>query len=172
MLMREVLGKTVSIRPEPLVTADKLGTLEPLSTVTAVEVVDDRDHPGDLEYQWLNLEDGTFVNYIYPPAGLRFDWLDAPRGPTFPFDLYRVRWDFQVYPTGSASRPAFQRPQPFDHTLLDETCRTCGSIRSRSRGGAIGDDLRHAWRWLTASNRFIPTARPGRPERLHPAGTA
>lgn len=157
MLMREVLGKTVSIRPDPVVTVEPIGTLEPLSTVTGIKIVDDADHPGDPEYRWLMLEDGTYVNYDYPPAGLRFDWLDAPTGPRFPFDLYRVKWDFQVYPFGFASRPAaFQRLKPQDHTLMDETMQNLWFDQIKLEGGGLArDELLQAWRWLTASDRFI-----------------
>jgi hypothetical protein len=157
MLMRELLGKNVSVRPEPVVTAEPAGMLEPFVTVTAVKVVEDRDHPGDPEYRWLQLEDGRYVNYEHPPAGLRFEWLDAPQGPSFPFDLYRVKWDFQVYPYGFTSRPAaFQRLQPHDRTLMDETIQKLWYEQVKREGrGLSEDELLQVWRWLTASNRFI-----------------
>lgn len=40
MLMREALGKVVSIRPAPVVTAESIGVLEPFASITAVAVVD------------------------------------------------------------------------------------------------------------------------------------
>lgn len=157
MLMREMLGKVVSVRPEPTVMKERVGTLEPGATVTAVGIVDDLERPGDPEYRWLKLPDATYVNYIHPPAGLRFDWIDAPQGPTFPFDLFRVKWDFQMYPYGFASRPAaFQRLKPHDHTLLDERLQQLWFEQIKIEGRGLSDDeLRRAWRWLTASDRFI-----------------
>ena len=94
MKVQELLGKTVSIRSEPRATATKMGAIDPFSTITAPQIVDDLDHRGDPRYKWLELGAGIYVNYIYPPNGLRFRWLDAPGTTTFPFDLFRVKWDF------------------------------------------------------------------------------
>ncbi|HSR20744.1 MAG TPA: hypothetical protein VLL49_07510 [Anaerolineales bacterium] len=157
MLMREALGKVVTVRVQPAIAAEPVGTLAPLATVTAIKIVEDLDHPADREYQWLQLEDATFANYAYPPAGIRFEWLDAPQGPSFPFDLYRVKWDFEAFPYGFAPRPAaVQRLEPYDHTLMDETIQNLWFDQIKIEGqGLSQDDLLHAWRWLTGSKRFL-----------------
>ena len=157
MKVQELLGKTVSIRSEPRVTATKIGAIDPFSTITALQFVDDLDHRGDPRYKWLELGAGIYVNYIYPPNGLRFRWLDAPGTTSFPFDLYRVKWDFQIYVHGFTPRPAaFQRLQPFEHTLMDSTIQHLWFDQIKREGLGLSEaELEQAWKWLTASNRFI-----------------
>jgi hypothetical protein len=158
MKVQEMLGKTVSMRSAPAATGNKIGTIAPYSTISALQIVDDLDHPGDPRYKWLQIASGIYVNYVYPPTGARFRWLDPPpSGKTFPFDLYRVKWDFEIYVNGFAARPAaFQRMRPFDHTLMDEAIQHLWFDQIRLEGAGLPQaELLHAWRWMTASNRFI-----------------
>ncbi len=158
MKLTELLGKSVSIRTGPASTASKIGTIDPYSTIGALRIVDDSDYPADAHYQWLEMGSGLYVNYVYPPQGLRFRWLDPPStGLAFPFDLYRVKWDFQIYVHGFAGRPAaFQRLLPFDQTQMDSEIQHMWFDQIKLEGAGLPDaDLEHAWRWLTASNRFI-----------------
>ena len=158
MKFKEILGKTVSMRSAPVVTAAKIGSIAPYATVAALQVVDDLDHPGNAQYKWIQLAGGMYANYIYPPNGLRFQWLDAPHtSPSFSIDLYRVKWDFQVYTSGFAARPAaFQRLQPFDHTLMDAEIQRLWFHQIELEGHGLSQEvLLQVWRWLTASNRFI-----------------
>lgn len=75
MQAQELLGKTVTIRNIPSSTGLAVGSVLPRTTVEAVGVVNDRDHPLDENYKWLDLGNSRYVNYIYPPNGLRFSLL-------------------------------------------------------------------------------------------------
>lgn len=77
----EKLGKTVTIRDEPRAAGAQVGAVPPYGKVAFVGIVPDTDHPGDLNYQWLDLGGGQFVNYYYPPAGQRFSILGGETGP-------------------------------------------------------------------------------------------
>ena len=84
MRAKEKLGKTVTIRTQPRVTADNVtgNVVLPNAIVNYVAIADDLDHPGSASYRWLQLADKQYANYIYPPNGLRFDLLpDAPPAP-------------------------------------------------------------------------------------------
>ena len=84
MRAKEKLGKTVTIRMQPSSTAAPTGEVVlPYFTVEYTAIVDDLEHPGAAEYRWLQLGDAKFVNYVYPPNGLRFDVLpvEPPPGP-------------------------------------------------------------------------------------------
>ena len=83
MRAKEKLGKTVTIRGQPQGMGYPTGNVVlPYFTVDYVAIVDDLEHPGDSSYRWLQLADNQYVNYIYPPNGLRFDLLpDAPPPP-------------------------------------------------------------------------------------------
>lgn len=81
MLAREKLGKSVTIRISPVASAAGNTSVPPYSTVEYTEIVDDIDHPDDPNYRWLHLEGGGYVNYMYPPNGLRFDLLTEPPQP-------------------------------------------------------------------------------------------
>ena len=84
MRAKEKLGKTVTIRSEARVTPNNTtgNVVLPNTIVDYVAIVDDLDHPGSASYRWLQLGDSQYVNYIYPPNGLRFDLL--PDGPPPP----------------------------------------------------------------------------------------
>jgi len=158
MKVQETLGKTVSMRSAPVATANQIGTIDPYAMIGALDIVDDMDHPGDPRYTWLQIASGIYVNYVYPPNGERFRRVDTPAAETtFPFDLYRVKWDFQIYVHGFAARPtAFQRLEPHDQTQMDETIQHLWFDQIRLEGAGLApDELIHAWKWLTASNRFI-----------------
>jgi len=84
MRAKEKLGKTITIRRQPRVTADNAtgNVVLPNTIVDYTAIVDDLDHPGSASYRWLQLADNQYANYIYPPNGLRFDLLpDAPPAP-------------------------------------------------------------------------------------------
>jgi len=84
MRAKEKLGKTVTMRSQPSSTGYPTGQVVlPYFTVDYTAIVDDLEHPGDASYKWLQLGDKEYVNYIYPPNGLRFDLLpvEPPPGP-------------------------------------------------------------------------------------------
>lgn len=83
MRAKEKLGKTVTIRGQPKSAAAQTGSVVlPYVSVDYVAIVDDLDYPGNASYRWLQLGDNQYVNYTYPPNGLRFDLVpDEPPGP-------------------------------------------------------------------------------------------
>ncbi len=89
MRAQENLGKTVTIRTQARATANPTGkVVQPHEIVDYTAVVDDIEHPANEAYKWLQLAADQFVNYIYPPNGLRFDLLnDAPPPPPPPASL-------------------------------------------------------------------------------------
>lgn len=72
---RENKGKTVTIRPEPRASGWK-GWLFPGHEVEYVDIVDDLDYPDNPDKKWLKLTSNNYVNYKYPPAGIRYILLD------------------------------------------------------------------------------------------------
>lgn len=84
MLAKEKLGKTVTIRNTPSILGANVGSVLPFTQVTYTAIVDDLGHAGDPAYKWLNLGLNRYVNYIYPPAGLRFDLIDITPPPPPP----------------------------------------------------------------------------------------
>jgi len=95
---QEKLGKTMTVRTEPGATPDS-GTSEtigPHANFGWYAIVDDVQHPGDANYQWFALDEaGTrFVNYIYPPNGLRADIISEPTEPppANPPRLFELKW--------------------------------------------------------------------------------
>lgn len=86
MEARELLGKTVTVRREPAARqGNDAGLVILPHAITEYEtIVDDLDHPADAAYKWLKIMDGQYVNYIYPPNGLRFELLEAPPPPPPP----------------------------------------------------------------------------------------
>jgi GH25 family lysozyme M1 (1,4-beta-N-acetylmuramidase) len=77
---KEKLGKTVTIRKTPRVASGNSTnkSIFPYTTISFIGVVDDLDYPGNPNYKWLDLGNGEYANYIYPPNGLRFDILTQP----------------------------------------------------------------------------------------------
>lgn len=68
---QERLGKTVTKHVTPKNASGNtsdLPSVPPGGKVNFSEIVDDILHPGDSNYRWLHLEDGTYVNYFYPSA--------------------------------------------------------------------------------------------------------
>jgi hypothetical protein len=72
---KEKLGKTVNIRRQPTARSETVGYVQPYNNVLFEEITPDLDNP---ENKWLKLSEGRFVNYIFPPNGLRFDILTSP----------------------------------------------------------------------------------------------
>lgn len=69
---KEKLGKFVTIRPQPSAYGWE-GFFFPRKEIDYVEIVDDLYNP---DRKWLKLPDGNYVNYDYPPAGIRYILLD------------------------------------------------------------------------------------------------
>ncbi len=69
----EILGKRVTVRDAPNVRGRHVGDVMPYAVVDYVQVVPDSEYPDDPRYQWLELANGNFCNYVHPPAGARFD---------------------------------------------------------------------------------------------------
>ncbi len=80
---KELLGKWVTIRAEPHVRGEAVDRIEPHSLVQFLEIVPDKNKP---EWEWLKLDENHYVNYDYPPNGLRFKLL--PDEPELPIDHY------------------------------------------------------------------------------------
>lgn len=85
MQAQECLGKTVTVRTSPAVRTGN-GTSQsilPRAKVDYVAIVPDLDHPGDSNYQWLQLDAAgmKYANYYYPPNGKRFELLTPPPPP-------------------------------------------------------------------------------------------
>jgi len=84
-LAKEKLGKTITTRTQPASRPDNsAGTILPNAEFEFVAYADDLDHPGDPNYKWVELTDGSFANYIYPPNGLRLDILREPSTDPIP----------------------------------------------------------------------------------------
>lgn len=74
MTVRELLDKVVTIRSEPHVEGDMLGSILPGSSV----LVDDIVYADELGNLWLELfEEEGFINFHYPPNGWRFEIIEA-----------------------------------------------------------------------------------------------
>jgi hypothetical protein len=104
MRAKEKLGKTVTIRSQPRAAAAPTGNVVlPYTTVDYVAIVDDLDHPGSASYKWLQFGDSKFVNYIYPPNGLRFDLLPetSPPPPPVPASIHHIE---VVYTDGTRDK--------------------------------------------------------------------
>ena len=82
---KEKWGKFVTIRPGPSIYSGYSGFLWPWTTVEYVEIVDDLDNPDN---RWLKRTNGTYVNYLYPPAGYRYYLLAAPEPKDY---IYHVQ---------------------------------------------------------------------------------
>jgi hypothetical protein len=84
MLFQELLGKTVTVRSYPAVaTGNDTGRrIQPLAIVEALSIVQDALYPADNERMWLELKDGGYVNYIYPPNGKRFKQVEVAPPPS------------------------------------------------------------------------------------------
>jgi hypothetical protein len=101
MRAKEKLGKTVTIRGQPMATGYPTGNVVlPYFTVDYTAIVDDTEHPGDQSYKWLKLADDQFVNYVYPPNGLRFDLLTDPP-PSGPPTIHHIE---VVYTDGTRDK--------------------------------------------------------------------
>lgn len=88
MQAQEALGKNVTIRREPAVrSGNDVGIVPARAIIDYVAIVPDLDHP---EYKWLKIGEGRFVNYDYPPSGLRFTLLQAPPPPPPPVGTPKV----------------------------------------------------------------------------------
>lgn len=86
-IAQEKLGKTVTTRSQPAArTGNSVGEIPPRSQFEFVAYADDLDHPNDPNYKWVELTDGNFANYVYPPNGLRIDILREPETTPPPVD--------------------------------------------------------------------------------------
>ena len=76
---KEKLGKTMTVRDVPGALPNSwAGEILPYTEFEFVGYVPDMLHPDDPNYSWLLLPDGNYVNYKYPPSGLRVDILQEP----------------------------------------------------------------------------------------------
>lgn len=80
---KELLGKVVTVRSEPHIGGQEIDRLTAFSVVQFLEIIPDQTNP---EWEWLKLDEGHYVNYDYPPNGLRFKLL--PDQPSLPVDHY------------------------------------------------------------------------------------
>ena len=84
---KERLGKTVTVRNAPAVRPNNdVSFIGPWQIVDYEKIVDDVDFPANPSYEWLKLDEGRYANFIYPPAGKRFDLLNDPPPPPPPSD--------------------------------------------------------------------------------------
>ena len=101
---KEKLGKTMTMRTTAGAVAGSGTTsfITQRETFEFVKVVDDVQYPGDATRKWFLLPNGFYVNYIYPPNGLRADILTQPaEEPTPPtVDVLKTH-DIEVYSDGS-----------------------------------------------------------------------
>ncbi len=110
MQAKEKLGKTVTIRAQPRASGNATGNVVlPYLTVTYVAIVDDLDHPANASYKWLQLGTNQYVNYIYPPNGVRFDLIGdspppPPPPPPQPLPSITLKWSTPTAPGTSSCR--------------------------------------------------------------------
>jgi hypothetical protein len=156
MRAQEILGKTVAVRSGPSASAPKLVlTVAPYMIVEYVAIVHDADpdkHDG-MVYMWLDLGGGRYVNYIYPPNGLRFKVIpDVPVPPPTPPSAdplvrptvvpagKRVAFVLRNFEWAGVSRPTMNgNRNPFIHGLPD-TCPFYGSAQP-----LLGRAQQEAW---------------------------
>ena len=87
MQAQEALGKTVTIRMSPQGGGIDSGQrILPYSVIDYVNIVPDMQYPTNPNYQWLDLGNSHYVNYIYPPNGLRFQLIGSPPEQFDPYD--------------------------------------------------------------------------------------
>ncbi len=86
MQAKERLGKTVTVRRTPAaVSGNATGeVILPYAIVNYEAIVADDKFPGNPDYKWLKLSEGRYVNFMYPPNGLRFDLIGNPPPPPPP----------------------------------------------------------------------------------------
>lgn len=101
MLLKEKLGKIVTIRDKPAVGGNPVGSLAPYALVEA----DDALIADVYGNTWAKIDAG-YVAYDYPPNGLRFEILGTPPPP----DTYPVA-RITVFSDGSYAVEDIQPPE-------------------------------------------------------------